>query len=59
MYEADIQAAVDHQIELERKAAAWDALAYVLRQAPEQITPDDVLRRMHNLVHPARKPSES
>lgn len=53
MREEAIQQAVDDYILMERKARAWDALEHVLRQAPAQITPDEVLRRMRNLVHPA------
>lgn len=54
MYEADIQAVVDRQLELERKAAAWDRL---LRWA--SMSDREVFDYMQELVHPAQTDSES
>lgn len=54
MYEADIQAAVDRQLELERKAAAWDAMyAKAMRDWDQTRLAD-----MDALVHPAQEPSK-
>jgi hypothetical protein len=39
VHEAAIQAAIDHQIELERKAAAWDSLMLELQQVVHDDTP--------------------
>ena len=43
---------IDRQLEIERKARAWDSLRHILEQAPAQITPADVLRRMDTLAGP-------
>ena len=52
MYETDIQEAIDRQIDLERKAAAWDRL---LRWA--SIGDREVFDYMQELVHPAQTDS--
>lgn len=53
---AAIQKAIDEHLLIERKASAWDALQHILQQAPAQISPADVLRRMANLLGEDRAP---
>ena len=50
MYEADIQAAIDRQLELERKAAAWDKLVEMLDPIKDHM----MLALLSELVHPDR-----
>lgn len=52
MYEAEIQAAIDRQLEIERKARAWDAL--LLQAERDWPLLVDV---MDKLLHPAQNPS--
>lgn len=51
-----IEATIDRQIELERKAAAWDEL--VARASSCDVDADVVLAMDMDLVHPAQEPSK-
>lgn len=65
----DIEAAVDAWLEMERKAAAWDALLIELQQTVEEGTPitpalfhviktaAGKVAAAHDFVHPAQSPS--
>lgn len=49
-YDEAIRRCIDAQLEIERKAAAWDALRENFRQADRQSLVD----LMDSLAHPAR-----
>ncbi len=65
MHEAEIQAAVDRHIEMERKAAAWDAWRTLVgRSGPNTVWGEgmrlvEVLDALERPVHPAQEPSKS
>lgn len=52
--DAALRAVVERQLEIERKAAAWDAL-YAFVQGPGHAP--GLLARMDELVHPAQEVS--
>ncbi len=65
VHEAEIQAAVDRHIEMERKAAAWDAWRTLVgRSGPNTVWGEgmrlvEVLDALERPVHPAQEPSKS
>jgi hypothetical protein len=54
VFEADIQAAIDRQREIERKAAAWDKL----REFADRSGWSTLVAQMDSFVHPAQKPGD-
>lgn len=56
MFDAEIQAAIDRQLEIERKARAWDEL---MRTKYDEIDAVRVLELDQWIVHPAQTPSTS
>lgn len=53
-YDAVIRRCIDAQLEIERKAAAWDQLMVLLEQPHRVLVGVDELKR---LVHPAQSSS--
>jgi hypothetical protein len=55
-YDDAIRRCIDEQIEIERKAAAWDELRLRVSQSQEPIAPT-ILDLMDKIVHPAHRSS--